>query len=147
MRGRGNADIAAATAEGAMAFYVGERKFPWLHRALWVRDLDALGHQYRAWCISIALLGSRISRVVHSAPCRLSGVRPVVSLRQRDTCDARAKIVADAAAEVTRTREPLDTSGWFFIYPRRSPPGIHSEISSRGSVVAPRRGTMLGCTK
>jgi hypothetical protein len=33
------------------------------------------------------------------------------------------------------------------MYPGRSPPGIQSETSSRGSVVAPSTGTMFGCFK
>ena len=49
--------------------------------------------------------------------------------------------------ERKRTRESLSASGCPAMYPRSSPPGIHSEMSSRGSVVAPRKGTTFGCFK
>jgi hypothetical protein len=46
-----------------------------------------------------------------------------------------------------RTRESLSASGRFAMYSGSSPPVIRSEMSSRDSRVAPKRGTMFGCAK
>ena len=50
-----------------------------------------------------------------------------------------------AVVERILTRKSLFVSGCLVMYRGRSPPGIHSEMSSRGSMATPRRGTMLGC--
>ena len=51
------------------------------------------------------------------------------------------------AVEHIRTRSNLSAYGWFAMYSVKSPPNIQSETSRRGSMVAPRKGTIFGCTK
>ena len=52
-----------------------------------------------------------------------------------------------ALVEGILTRESLFASGCFAMYRGRSPPGTQSEMSSRGSMVTPKRGTMFGCAE
>ena len=47
--------------------------------------------------------------------------------------------------EKIHTRPTLSARGCFAMYSGRSPPDIHSETSSKGAMVAPRRGTTFGC--